>query len=90
MLHTQIGWLFPICWLVGAFLPLCTKDPRDRRAAIGSAIMFTIYIIIVVLAVAIPLGIMAQQASTHTGDVMWTYNGSSYIPVSSSSSSSHF
>ena len=26
-----VGWIFPLCWFVGAFLPLCTRrvDPRQ-------------------------------------------------------------
>ncbi|KAI8468847.1 MAG: hypothetical protein J3K34DRAFT_425721 [Monoraphidium minutum] len=35
------GFLFPICWIVGMFLPCCTQSRNDRRAAIGSAIAFS-------------------------------------------------
>jgi hypothetical protein len=62
----QIGWLFPICWVVGAFLPFCSKNRHDRRAAIASGIMIAISIVIVVLAVAIPLGILASSAREGT------------------------
>jgi Mg2+/citrate symporter len=58
----QIGWLFPICWVVGVLLPFCSKNRHDRRAAIASGIMIAISVVIVVLAVAIPLGILASAA----------------------------
>lgn len=54
--------MFPICWLVAIFLAYCSRNPNDRRAAIGSGIMLAIYTIVTVLAVAIPLSIMAQEA----------------------------
>jgi hypothetical protein len=62
----QIGWLFPICWVVGVLLPFCSKNRNDRRAAIASGIMTAVSIVIVVLAVAIPLGIMANAAREGT------------------------
>jgi hypothetical protein len=58
----QIGWLFPICWVAGVLLPFCSKNRHDRRAAIASGIMIAISVVVVVLAVAIPLGILANSA----------------------------
>jgi hypothetical protein len=58
----QIGWLFPICWVVGVLLPFCSKNRHDRRAAIASGIMIAISVVIIVLAVAIPLSILASEA----------------------------
>lgn len=54
--------MFPICWMVAIFLPYCSRNPNDRRAAIGSGIMLAFYITVIVLAVAIPLSIMAREA----------------------------
>jgi uncharacterized membrane protein len=43
-----VGWLLPICWMVGVFLPFCTKSRNDRRASIASGIMLIIYIVLIV------------------------------------------
>jgi hypothetical protein len=36
----------PLCWLVGVFLPLCTKNRQDKRAAIGSGVMVVVYALV--------------------------------------------
>jgi uncharacterized membrane protein len=43
-----VGWLLPICWMVGVFLPFCTKSRNDRRASYASGIMLIIYIVLIV------------------------------------------
>lgn len=88
-----IGWLFPICWVVGVLLPFCSKNRHDRRAAIASGIMIAISVAVVVLAVAIPLSIMANAArdgriSNIQNDFLYppqggsSYTGGSNYPMS--------
>jgi hypothetical protein len=43
-----LGWLIPICWVVGALLPCCSSDRNDRKAAIASRIMWLIFCVILV------------------------------------------
>lgn len=38
-----VGWAVPLCWLIGVFLPLCTKNRNDKWAAIGSGVMIFVY-----------------------------------------------
>jgi hypothetical protein len=43
-----VGWFLPICWMVGLFLPFCTKSRNDRRASYASGIMLIIYAVLVI------------------------------------------
>uniref|UniRef100_A0A383V3D1 Uncharacterized protein n=1 Tax=Tetradesmus obliquus TaxID=3088 RepID=A0A383V3D1_TETOB len=58
-----VGFVFPICWIVGAFLPLCAKNKNNRRAAIGSGVMIAVYAILlgVLLGIALSPGSCINQ-----------------------------
>eukprot|EP00775_Hariotina_reticulata_P002509 gene2509-2814_t len=43
-----IGFIIPLCWAVGMFIPFCTKVVSDKRAGIASSIALTIYVIIII------------------------------------------
>lgn len=45
----QVGWMLPIFWLVAVFLPFCTKNRKDRHAAISSGVMLAIYVVAFVM-----------------------------------------
>ncbi|WIA23597.1 hypothetical protein OEZ85_000308 [Tetradesmus obliquus] len=59
----EVGFVFPICWIVGAFLPLCAKNKNNRRAAIGSGVMIAVYAILlgVLLGIALSPGSCINQ-----------------------------
>lgn len=43
------GFLLPLLWLVGSFVPLCTKRINDRRAGMCCAIAFLTFMVIVII-----------------------------------------
>ncbi|KAI8472986.1 MAG: hypothetical protein J3K34DRAFT_519348 [Monoraphidium minutum] len=55
------GIIFPICWVVACFLPMCArkaaKGPKDamavRRAAIASSIALCVYLVLLVVLVSV-------------------------------------
>eukprot|EP00195_Chlamydomonas_chlamydogama_P016131 CAMPEP_0202894126 /NCGR_PEP_ID=MMETSP1392-20130828/3579_1 /ASSEMBLY_ACC=CAM_ASM_000868 /TAXON_ID=225041 /ORGANISM="Chlamydomonas chlamydogama, Strain SAG 11-48b" /LENGTH=255 /DNA_ID=CAMNT_0049578707 /DNA_START=317 /DNA_END=1084 /DNA_ORIENTATION=- len=42
------GFICPLCWLIGTFLPFCSENTNDRRAAVGSSIAFIIFVFVIV------------------------------------------
>lgn len=55
-----VGFILPLCWIIGLFVPCCTKNVNDKRAAIGSAIAFVISV-----GISISLGV----TQTHPIDI---------------------
>jgi len=39
------GWILSLLWIIGMFLPLCTKKRSDAWAALASGIAFVVYAI---------------------------------------------
>jgi hypothetical protein len=63
-----VGWVVPLCWLIGIFLPLCTKNKNDKRAAIGSGVMIVVYGVVIGVVVGLVIVPMTQAAVSISKD----------------------
>ena len=63
-----VGWAVPLCWLIGIFLPLCTKNRSDKRAAIGSGVMLVVYAVVIGVVVGLVIVPMTAAAVSMTKD----------------------
>ncbi|KAF8058053.1 AIG2LD [Scenedesmus sp. PABB004] len=66
-----LGFIWPVCWVVAVFLPLCVRGRNVRNPAIASGVLLAVCAVVV----AIVVGVVLSTARAATGTSCYSVDG---------------